>query len=404
MSEERQVKQSVVVETTPELAFEALTRASELREWFSDQAWTGDRPGTRYGAYWNQGYHAEGRFIELEAPRRAVITWWGIGEPGESQVEFTIKPVDKGVKVKVVHSGFGPGKEWDSAVEQAERGWTTGLENLKSTLESGIDLRLARQPFLGIYLDQLTPERAEREGIAVERGIYVNNPVEGSGAQAAGIVQGDVIVALGDMETPGFQELGVALRACQAGDTVDMKLVRGQKHETVPVTLGQRPQPEVPGTAAELADRLAERHKEVNAALKAALEGVTDEEAEKQPAEGEFSVKQVLAHLSDGERGFHTVLVNIAVNGYLDGGPVYADQILGRLDAIMTITPSLQGLLKRFLTDESETVALVRGLPDATLAHKARYRRICEYVLNGPTHTETHTEQIQETIKTVRGA
>lgn len=404
MSEERKVKQSVVVETTPELAFEALTRTGELREWFSDQAWTGTRPGTRYGVYWTEGYHAEGKFVELEAPQRAVITWWGIGEPGESKVEFTVKPVDDGVKVKVVHSGFGPGEEWDDAVEQAERGWKVGLENLKSTLETGIDLRLARQPFLGIYLDQLTPERAEREGIAVERGIYVNSAVEDSGAQAAGVSQGDVIVALGGIETPGFQELRTALRERQAGDTVDMELVRGQERKTLQVKLGKRPQPEVPDTAAELADRLAERHEEVNAALKAALEGVTEEEAGKQPAEGEFSVKQVLAHLSDGERGFHTVLVNIAVNGYLDGGPVYADQILGRLDAIMTVTPTLQGLLKRFLTDEAETVALVRGLPDATLAHKARYRRICEYVLNGPTHTEAHTEQIQEAIKAVRGA
>jgi uncharacterized protein YndB with AHSA1/START domain len=33
VSDERQVKQQVVIETTPELAFEAVTKASELREW-----------------------------------------------------------------------------------------------------------------------------------------------------------------------------------------------------------------------------------------------------------------------------------------------------------------------------------------------------------------------------------
>jgi uncharacterized protein YndB with AHSA1/START domain len=37
MSEMRQVRESVVVETTPELAFEAVTKDSELREWFCDQ-------------------------------------------------------------------------------------------------------------------------------------------------------------------------------------------------------------------------------------------------------------------------------------------------------------------------------------------------------------------------------
>ena len=39
MSEVRTVKQSVVVLTTPELAFEALTKGSELREWCSDAGW-----------------------------------------------------------------------------------------------------------------------------------------------------------------------------------------------------------------------------------------------------------------------------------------------------------------------------------------------------------------------------
>ena len=79
MSEERIVKQKVVVETTPELAFEAVTKASELREWFSDEAWTEVRPGGRYDVRWNQGYRADGEFVELDAPHRAVVTWWGTG-------------------------------------------------------------------------------------------------------------------------------------------------------------------------------------------------------------------------------------------------------------------------------------------------------------------------------------
>ena len=404
MSEVRTVKQSVVVLTTPELAFEALTKASELREWCSDEARTEVRPGGRYEIRWDSGYRTDGKFVEVDPPQRATVTWQGTGEPGATRVEFTVEPTGGGVAVTVVHSGFGSGPEWDTVVAASEQGWAEGLENLKSTLETGIDLRVARQPLLGINLDLLTPERAANEEIAAEWGIYVLDTVEGSGARAAGLSKGDVIVALGGRETPGFAELGTTLRTHRAGDTVDVELVRGQARASVQVTLGPRPQPELPDTVAVLANLLAERYTEVNAELKAAVAGVTEREAGQPPAAGEWSVKQVLAHLSDGERALQMILTNIAVNGWLDAGPVYPDQIPGRLDAILTVTPTLQGLVERFLTDEAETVALVRGLPAETRAHKARFRRIAQYLLVQPDHTREHTDQIKRAIAAVRSA
>jgi uncharacterized protein YndB with AHSA1/START domain/uncharacterized damage-inducible protein DinB len=403
MSEKRQVKQAVVVETTPDMAFEAITKASELREWLSDEAWTEVRVDGRYDVRWNQGYCADGKFTEVDPPRRATVVWQGTGEPGKTVVEFSVKPIDDGVKVTVIHDGFGPGEEWDEAFAESEKSWATSLENLKSTLETGVDQRITRQPFLGIILDLLTPERAAKEGIAAERGIYVQNTVEGSGARAAGLGQSDVIASLGGVETLGFAELGAALRAHRAGDVVDVELVRGQKREIVQIALGSRPMPEMSDSAAELADRLAETVKEVEAELKAALDGVSDEEAGQPPAEGEWSAKQVLAHLSTGERGFHNILVNWAVNGWLDGGPISQDQIPGQLDAALAVTPMLKGLVERFLADLDETVALIRYLPDETVAHKARFRRITEAVLFGPDHVRGHIEQIKNAIEGVRG-
>ncbi len=411
---ERSVEKSVVVDTTAELAFEAVTAASELREWCSDQAWTEVRPGGRYEMRWNSGYRAEGTFAEVDPPHRAAITWRGTGEPGETTLEWTVEPADSGesgdqgtgsagpVTVTVTHSGFGAGSEWDEAVEQSEKGWSLGLENLKSTLETGIDQRIARQPFLGINLDRLTPERAAKEGIAAEEGIYVLDTVEGSGARAAGLGKGDAIVGLAGMETPGFAELGAALRTCQAGDAVDVELVRGQERETVKVTLGSRPMPEMPESAAAMADRLAQGYAETHAELRAALEGVTEAEAEQQPAEGEWSVKQTLAHLSEGERGFHVVLVNVALNGWLDGGPIYPDQIPGRIEAVLAVTPTLEGLVERFITDQAETVAIVRGLPEVTMAHKARFRRLGEWAFYAPEHTREHIGQIKGAIAAAR--
>ena len=402
MSEKRTVKQSVFVDTTSELAFEAVTRASELREWFSDEAWTEVRPGGRYEVRWNQGYRGEGTFTRVDPPNSAAVAWRGTGEPGETTVEFKVKSTRGGIEVAVVQSGFGAGEEWDEALAQSEKGWATGLENLKSTLETGIDLRLARQPFLGINFDILSPERAAREGIAAQQGIYVLETVEGSGARAAGLGEGDVILALGDVETPDFEQLGAALRARQVGDTVDVELVRGQKRETVQVTLGGRPQEEMPESDEALADRLAELQQEVNAELIAALEGVTEEEAGCAPDKEQWSVKQILAHVSEGERAFHVFLTNMAMNGWLDAGPIYPDQIPWRLDAVLAVTPTLEALVERVITDEAETVAIIRGLPETTVIHKARFRRIATFFISGPDHTRQHIEQIKATLETVR--
>jgi uncharacterized protein YndB with AHSA1/START domain len=402
MAETRTVKHSAVVATTPELAFDAVTRASELREWCSDEAWTDVRPGGRYELRWNQGYRADGTFTELNPPRHAAVTWHGTGEPGRTTVEFTIVPVEGGVEVTIVHSGFGPGPEWDRVVTESDEGWGGGVENLKSTLETGVDLRAARQPFLGINLDLLTPERASTEGIAAEQGIYVLGTVEDSGAEAAGLYKGDVIVRLGGQDTPGFDELTTALRAHRAGDIVEVDLVRGQLPETVQVTLGSQPQPEIPDTAGALADRLAELYAETDAELNAAVEGVAEAEAAQPPAEGEWSVKQVLAHLSEGERALHVFLTNMAVSGWLDASPFGADQLTGRYEALLSVTPTLPGLLARFLADEAETVAILRNLPEATLLHKARYRRIAQWALYGPDHIREHIDQIKNAVEATR--
>ncbi len=403
MSKERQVKQQVVIATTPELAFEALTKASELREWFSDEAWTEVKPGGRWEIRWNQGYRAEGKFTELEAPRRAAVTWRGSGEPGETAVEFTVEPVEGGVQVAVLHRGLGPGEEWDPVVAEAEKGWQTGLENLKSTLETGVDLRIARQSFLGIVPDLLDAERAAKEGIAVEQGIYIQGTLDNTAARAAGLQKGDVIVALGGQGTPGFQELTAALRAHRAGDEVDVELVRGQGRETVRLALGERPRPEVPGTAEGLASFAHERYAETDAELKAAVDGLTEEEAGQCPAEEDWSVKDVVAHLSIVERDTQFLLSSFALDGWLDGGPGNTATIPGRLAAVQGIAPTLAELLERYFTDERETVALLRGLPEETMRHKARTYRIGQWMAFLPLHTRDHIEQIECIVQAVRG-
>jgi len=398
----RQVERAILIDTTPEMAFEALIKASELREWMCEYAWTVIQPQGVYHARWESGYQASGRFIELDPPRRVAITWQGTGEPGETTVTFGVEPEAGGTRVTIVHAGFGAGPEWDAHVAASEKGWDAGLDNLKSTLETGIDLRIARRPFMGILFDVLNADRAAKEGIAVNEGVYINDTVEGSGARAAGLVAGDVIVSLGGVATPGYHELGPILGSHQAGDTIEAVVVHGQERRTVAITLGRRPVEEVPPTADALANRVAELYAETDAALKAAVIGLTDDEAGRSPAKGEWSVKEVLAHLTTTERDQQCFGYCIAVDGFVDTGLGDPAAMSGRLAAVLEVTPTLDGLVSRLLADEAETVALLRRLPAATVAHKARFHRFSQYTVGFPAHTKEHIEQIKATIQAVR--
>jgi uncharacterized protein YndB with AHSA1/START domain len=397
------VSHEVVIGTTLEMAFEAVTKASEMREWLCDEARTEVWPGGRVEVRWNSGYRAEGSFTCLDAPHRAAWTWRGTGEPGETAVEFSFEAADDGVQVTLVHSGFGVGDEWERAISESDKGWEGGLENLKSTLETGLDLRWVRRPFLGIHFDIMNAERAAREGIATEQGIYLNWTVEGGGARAAGLGKGDVIVAIGGMPTPGFDELVAALSAHRAGEVVDVEVVRGQSRACVQVTLGERPSQDLPPSAGELADHLSAHYEETDAALRAALNGVSEGEAEKRPAEGEWSIKEVLVHLSIVERDQQCYLGVFALDGWLDTGAGNPTALDGRIQSVLAVEPTLQGLLDRFLADEAESVEFVRRLPAETVAHKARFRRIAQSTLGLPEHAREHIEQIKGTLAVVRG-
>ena len=68
-------------------------------------------------------------------------------------------------------------------------------------------------------------------------GAQVQNVAAGGAAAAAGIVEGDVVVKVGDRTIGGADELVVAVRAHNPGDIVPVTLVRDSRTLTVSVTL-----------------------------------------------------------------------------------------------------------------------------------------------------------------------
>ncbi len=99
----------------------------------------------------------------------------------------------------------------------------------------------AQHPFLGIIGQDVTPEFAEVEGLPVDEGAYVVEPIPGTMAEAAGLAAGDVIVSLDDVTIRSMDDLLLAVRRHRIGDRVTVGLWRDGERTEVEMEVGIKP-------------------------------------------------------------------------------------------------------------------------------------------------------------------
>ena len=161
------------VDATPEDVFYAFTTAQGWRNWMCDSARFEARPGGSYQLAWNSGWYASGTVREVTQPEKVALTWFGMGDPGPTDVTIKLKGVDGKTLVELSHSGFGQKGDWVETRKEAIKGWELGLENLKSIFSTGEDLREIRRPLIGITVSDFNEQIAEELGVPVTKGIRV---------------------------------------------------------------------------------------------------------------------------------------------------------------------------------------------------------------------------------------
>jgi serine protease Do len=121
-------------------------------------------------------------------------------------------------------------------------GFAVPSDTAVSVADQLIETGEVSSAYLGIFTTDLSSEDAERFGLPVTSGAIVREVEPGVAADEAGVVRGDIIVALGDTPIEGSGDLLGALRDYQPGDTVGLTVVRDGDEQTLEVTLGERPQ------------------------------------------------------------------------------------------------------------------------------------------------------------------
>ncbi len=95
-------------------------------------------------------------------------------------------------------------------------------------------------PRIGVSIDDVDPIVAAERGLSVDRGVLVLGLADGGPAQAAGIEEGDVIVAIDDATIAKFTDLRrLMLNRYRVGDTVRLRVIRAAVTLEFEVTLDE---------------------------------------------------------------------------------------------------------------------------------------------------------------------
>jgi serine protease Do len=97
----------------------------------------------------------------------------------------------------------------------------------------------ASHGYIGILLDELTPDKAKAFGLGANaHGVAVAEVTENSPASRAGLQTGDVITALNGHTVDDLQQFRVRIAGMAPGAVANLSVFRNGKEVQVPVTLG----------------------------------------------------------------------------------------------------------------------------------------------------------------------
>jgi uncharacterized protein YndB with AHSA1/START domain len=131
------------IRATPAAVWNAFVDPRELVHWWGPDAGptlsaeTDLRVGGRFKIAFRTldggHYENQGEYLELDPPRRLVMSWWFTAEPSvRSRVTVLIEPSVDGVDLTIRHDGFSD----DGLPITHESGWAGAIEKMATRLES----------------------------------------------------------------------------------------------------------------------------------------------------------------------------------------------------------------------------------------------------------------------------
>lgn len=144
-------QQSVLIYARQEDVFRYFTEPEAIAAWMGDEASVDPRPGGRFILRFDDKV-VEGRYVEVDPPRRLVIGWGRRGSvtfpPDISRLEVVLVSEKTGTRVVVTHHGLPPDEQprhadgWKHYLGRLQRvaaGQDVPAHNVPPELTQGVD-------------------------------------------------------------------------------------------------------------------------------------------------------------------------------------------------------------------------------------------------------------------------
>lgn len=391
------VSTEVFINTPMKFAYRAFTNSTSLREWLCDVATVEPHPHGRMYLWWRGDFYSSGHYLELDENKLVKFRWFSSIDPVPTEVTVAFEEKDSGTLVRMDHE-VPNDPSWAKMAEGFRENWESSLENLKSVLETGIDLRIANRPLMGIIPGDFTEEQASALGVPVREGMRLDGVINGMGAQKCGLQKDDVIVEFGGHtilnDASSFPN---AISGKKGGEKVEVSFYRGPEKKTVTMELTKRPMPAVPFNPAELEKQARSLYESALSEVEKAFDGYTDAQAMSRPEPGEWSALETVAHLIAGER-FNILFLTSLIDGYEITTDGFGTNIHAQVQATVKTYPSISLMLGALRQAVNETLAYTALIPAEFTENKGSFYRFGSALLQPNFHLTAHLEQIKSAL------
>jgi S1-C subfamily serine protease len=176
----------------------------------------------------------------VSAEDRTITAENGVRLEHVIQTDTAINPGNSGGPL-VNSAGEVVGINTAVAGDAQNIGFSIAINAAKPIIEELRQGTTRSRPFLGVKMFTVTPSIAQELGIKRESGALVADVTAGSGAEVAGLRNGDVITSIDGKEVKAAEDVTSAVNGHKPGDEIKVTYQRGDQTTEATVKLGERP-------------------------------------------------------------------------------------------------------------------------------------------------------------------
>ena len=127
-------------------------------------------------------------------------------------------------------------------------GFAIPINMAKKNIDDLINLGKVRRSWLGVYIQEVTPEIAKQFNLTEAKGVLVGDVIKNSPAEAAGIKTGDIIMKVNNEEVNSPEELQNKIGNIEIGKEANIEIARNGETISFVVKIGEMPTVEAEGS------------------------------------------------------------------------------------------------------------------------------------------------------------